>query len=328
MRYLLRRIGFTLITAWATITLNFFIPRLMPGDPVQLLVARLSQQGSITPRAITALKIAFGLDTQAPLWQQYFDYWAQLFRGDLGRSITFFPSSVSDVIGQALPWTLGLVGVATIISFVLGTLLGTIVAWRRGSWLDALMPITTFFSAVPYFWLGLIVISVFGVTLGWAPLSGGFDQGTDQTFSWAFIQSVLSHAVLPAVTIVLSSIAGWLFGMRNMMVTVMDEDYVLVAQAKGLSARRVMFNYAARNAVLPNIAGFALSLSFVVSGALLVEIVFSYPGIGFMLYQAVNNEDFPLMQGIFLIITFAVLAANLVADVVYVILDPRTRQES
>jgi peptide/nickel transport system permease protein len=220
------------------------------------------------------------------------------------------------------------VGVATVISFVLGTLLGTFAGWKRGSWLDSLAPISTFFSSVPYFWMGLIIITVFGATLGWFPLSGGFDQDVQPAFNWDFILNVIQHAFLPAFTIVLTSIASWLLGMRNMMVTVGDEDYVMVARAKGLSNRRVMFSYAARNAVLPSIAGFALSLSFVVSGALLVEIVFSYPGIGFDLFQAVNNEDFPLLQGIFLIITFAVLLANLLADVVYVILDPRTRQEA
>jgi peptide/nickel transport system permease protein len=327
MRYLARRVAFLLITAWAAITLNFFIPRLMPGDPVQLLIARLQQKGQVTPSAAHALEVTFGLNTHTPLIVQYWEYWVQLFQGDLGRSITYFPSSVASVIGQGLPWTLGLVGVATVISFVLGTVLGTLSGWRRGSWLDSLLPVTTFFSAVPYFWLGLIAISLFGATLGWFPLSGGFDQGLEPGFTWDFIGNVLSHAMLPALTIVVTSLAGWLLGMRNMMVTVMDEDYVLVARAKGLSPRRVMLGYAARNAVLPSVAGFALSLSFVVSGALLVEIVFSYPGIGFDLYQAVNNEDYPLMQGIFLIITFAVLLANFVADLLYVVLDPRTRSE-
>jgi len=327
MRFLVRRLGFLVVTAWAAITLNFFIPRLMPGDPVQLLIARLQQKGQITPGATHALEVTFGLNTHTSLLVQYFQYWGQLFHGDFGRSITFFPENVTSVMGRGLPWTLGLVGAATIISFVVGTVLGTLTGWRRGTWLDSLLPVTTFFSAVPYFWLGLLAISLFGAALGWFPLSGGFDQGVDPGFSWVFITNVLSHAVLPAVTIVLTSLAGWLLGMRNMMVTVMDEDYVMVARAKGLRPSRVLLSYAARNAVLPSVAGFALSLSFVVSGALLVEIVFSYPGIGYDLYQAVNNEDFPLLQGIFLVITFAVLIANFVADLLYVVLDPRTRSE-
>ncbi|GGL94462.1 ABC transporter permease [Nakamurella endophytica] len=328
MKFLLRRLGFTLITAWAAISINFFLPRLMPGDPVQLMVARLQQQGAVSPNAMQAMQVAFGLDDHTSLIVQYFQYWGQLFRGDLGRSITFYPSSVSEVIGQALPWTLVLVGVSTVISFLLGTVLGAFIGWRRGSWAETILPLSTFLSSVPYFWMGLIVISLFGAKLGWFPLSGGFDQGIDPSWSSDFVSNALYHAVLPAITIVLSSVASWILGMRNMMVTVMDEDYVLVAQAKGLSRLRVLSAYAARNAVLPSIAGFALSISFVVSGSLLVEIVFSYPGIGYSLYQAVNNEDFPLMQGIFLIITFAVLLANLVADVAYVLLDPRTRQDA
>jgi peptide/nickel transport system permease protein len=188
------------------------------------------------------------------------------------------------------------------------------------------MPVATFFQAVPYFFFALLVLIVLGSDLGWFPISGGSDQGLDIGLNGAFIGSALYHGFLPMITIVISSIAGWILGMRNMMVTTMDEDYVLVAQAKGLPNRRVI-GYAARNAILPNVSSFSLSLSFVVSGALLTEIVFSYPGIGFQLLGAVQAEDFPLLQGIFLVITFAVLAANLLADVVYAVLDPRTRQE-
>lgn len=328
MAYLARRIGFYLVTAWAAITMNFFIPRLMPGNPVQLLIARLQGQGQITARAIHALTVAFGLNTKASLLSQYGHYWVQLLHGNLGTSITYYPSTVASVIATSLPWTLMLVGVATVISFLVGTFLGAMVAWRRGSWLELALPTSTFLSAVPYFWLGLVAVSFFGVFLGWFPLSGGFAQGMSITFSGAFIASALYHAILPAFTIVATSMAGWILGMRNMMVTTLGEDYVLVAQAKGLAERRVMITYAARNAILPSIASFALAISFVVSGAILVEYVFSYPGIGYVLFQAVNNEDYPLMQAIFLIITLAVLVANLIADLAYVLLDPRTRQEA
>jgi len=323
--HLLRRIAFYVVTAWAAITVNFFIPHLMPGDPVQNLIAR--EQGKLTPAAIDALNAQFGLTAHSSLIGQYFHYWSQLFHGDLGLSTSFYPASVSDVLSAALPWTIALVGAATVISFVAGTLIGTIVAWRRGTWLDSILPISTFFQAVPYFFFALIVLIVFGFDLGWFPISGGLDQGLVPGLDWATVSSVLDHAVLPGITIVVSSVAGWILAMRNMMVTTMDEDYVLVAQAKGLPSRRVI-GYAARNAVLPSVSSFSLSLSFVVSGALLTEIVFSYPGIGFQLLQAVQSEDFPLLQGIFLVITFAVLAANLVADVVYAALDPRTRQEA
>src|SRR5882757_6452562 len=322
MLHLLRRLGFYVLTAWAAVTVNFFIPHLMPGDPVQNLIAR--QQGKSSPQAVEALRAQLGLTGDRSLWTDYLHYWGQLFHGNLGLSTSFFPASVSSVLSAALPWTISLVGVATIVSFLAGTIVGIVVAWRRGSWLDGILPVATFFQAVPYFFFALLVLILLGSDLGAFPISGGSDPGVDVGLNGPFIASVLYHGFLPMVTIVISSIAGWILGMRNMMVTTMDEDYVLVAQAKGLPTRRVI-GYAARNAILPSVSSFSLSLSFVVSGALLTEIVFSYPGIGFQLLQAVQAEDFPLLQGIFLVITFAVLAANLFADVVYALLDPRTR---
>jgi peptide/nickel transport system permease protein len=325
MLHLLRRLGFYVLTAWAAVTVNFFIPHLMPGDPVQNLIAR--QQGKSSPQAVAALREQLGLTGDRSLWTDYLHYWGQLLHGDLGISTSFFPASVSSVLTVALPWTVALVGVSTVVSFVAGTVVGIVVAWRRGSWLDGVLPVATFFQAVPYFFFALLVLILLGSDLGAFPISGGSDPGVDIGLNGPFVGSVLYHGFLPMVTIVISSIAGWIVGMRNMMVTTMDEDYVLVAQAKGLPTRRVI-GYAARNAILPSVSSFSLSLSFVVSGALLTEIVFSYPGIGFQLLQAVQAEDFPLLQGIFLVITFAVLAANLFADVVYAVLDPRTRQEA
>ncbi|GAB3960210.1 ABC transporter permease [Streptomyces sparsus] len=326
MKYLLQRLAFYAVTAWAAITINFLIPRLMPGDPVQALIARF--QGQLDTKAVDSLRALFGLDRDLSIWQQYTDYWSHLLRGDLGLSFTFFPTPVGEVISQSLPWTLALVGTTTALSFLLGTGLGIISGWRRGSWLDGLLPVTTFISAIPYFWLGLIAIALFAVKWPLFPAAGGYDSALVPGFTGEFISSALYHAVLPGVTVVLSAMAGWVLGMRNMMVTVSSEDYVMVAQAKGLSERRVMFSYAARNAILPNISGFALSLGFIVGGTLLVEMVFSYPGIGYQLFQAVGAKDYPLMQGVFLIITLSVLAANLLADVVYLLLDPRTRREA
>ena len=235
---------------------------------------------------------------------------------------------MSTVISGALPWTLGLVGVATLISFVLGTLIGVLVAWRRGTWLDNLLPATTFFQAAPYFFIAFLALQVFSTSLGWFPDVGAYSQGTIfPGWDATYIGDVLQHAVLPAATIVLCSAAGWIIGMRNVMLTTMDEDYVLIAQAKGLPRQRVVW-YAARNAILPSVSNFSLAVGFVVSGALLTEIVFSYPGLGWILLQAVGNRDYPLLQGIFLIIVIAVLAANLLADFVYIFLDPRIRQEA
>jgi len=326
MAFITRRLGFYLATAWIAITINFFIPRLMPGNPVELVFNRVRH--AATPAAINSFVVAFGLNNHQNIFAQYIAYLDQLAHGNLGVSITYFPASVASVIRGALPWTLALVGVATVLSFLLGTLLGIVTATRRGTWVDSLLPVTSFLSAVPYFWLGLVVLTIFGVELGWFPLSGGYDPAVTVGFSGAFIGSAVVHAILPAVTIIVSSIAGWLLGMRNVMVSTLGEDYVLLAEAKGLTRRRVTFTYAARNALLPNIAGFALSLGFIVSGAILTEVVFSYPGMGYVLFEAVTNEDYPLMQGIFLMITILVLLANLIADAVYVALDPRTREAS
>ncbi|SCG40447.1 ABC transporter permease [Micromonospora humi] len=324
MRFLLQRVAFYLFTAWAAITLNFFIPRIVPGDPVQSLISR--NQGRISADAIASLRVLFGLDSDRNLWEQYVAYWGQLLHGDLGLSFTFFPAPVSEVIGSSLPWTVGLVGVTTIVSFLLGTALGVGAGWRRGSWIDGLLPATTFLSSIPYFWLGLVAIALFAGPGSFFPSSGGYEPGLVPAFDAYFIPSALQHSILPAATILVSSMSGWILSMRNMMVTVSSEDYITVAHAKGLSERRVALSYAARNALLPNVSGFALSLGFIVGGTLLVEIVFSYPGLGFQLFQAVGSKDYPLMQGIFLIITISVLVANLLADVAYLLLDPRTRK--
>jgi peptide/nickel transport system permease protein len=327
MTYLIRRIGFYLLTAWAAITVNFIVPRLMPGNPVETILNRLHSQ-QLTTKAISALELQFGFNTKADLWSQYTHYWNQLLHGDLGVSTTLYPSTVTSVIATGLPWTIGLVGLSTLISFGVGTLLGVLVAWRRGSWFETLIPVTTLLSAFPYFVLGTLALLFFGTDLHWFPTEGG---GAPLLMSpgvnWTYISNVIHYGALPALTIVASSIGGWMLGMRNMMITTMDEDYVLVAQAKGLSNPRVV-TYAARNAILPSIASFSLALSFVVSGALLTEIVFSYPGIGYLLVQAISNLDYPLTQGIFLLITAAVLFANFLADLAYVLLDPRTRQEA
>jgi peptide/nickel transport system permease protein len=328
MTFLARRFGFYLVTAWAAITMNFFIPRLMPGNPVEIVLSRLSANGPVTPATYHALAVAFGLNTHSSLLTQYFQYWGQLFHGNLGTSITYYPSTVASVIATALPWTIGLIGMSTIIAFILGTAIGTVAAWRRGSWLDVALPTTAFLQALPYFWLGLVAIEIFAVKLGWFPISGGYATGMPTTFSASFLGSASYHAILPAFTIVLASMSGWMVGQRNMMITTLDQDYVLVAQAKGISQRRVMIMYAARNAILPNFASFAVALGLVVSGSILVELVFSYPGIGYVLLGAVQNEDYPLIEAVFLIITLTVLAANFLADLVYVALDPRARQEA
>jgi peptide/nickel transport system permease protein len=326
VRVISRRIGFYIITAIAAITVDFFIPRVMPGNPVDAILAKMQGQ-VVTPATVRALELQFGSNTSEGTWGQYVHYWSNLIHGNLGISTSDGMVPVTSVIRGALPWTLGLVGTATVLSFVLGTLLGVLIAWRRGTWLDNLLPATTFFQAAPYFFLAFLAIDFFAIRLGWFPSEGARNSLDFPALNWTYVSDVLDHAALPALTIVIASAAGWVVGMRNVMVTTMDEDYVLIAQAKGLPKRRVIW-YAARNAILPSVSGFSLAVGFVVSGALLTEIVFSYPGLGFILLSAVQDADYALLQGVFLVITMAVLVANLAADFVYVFLDPRTRQEA
>lgn len=323
MQFLARRLSFYLITAWAAITLNFVLPRLMPGDPVEAAMSRFD--GQLTPQASEALAVAFGLDRHQSLWSQYVQYLDHLLHGNLGLSFTYFPTPVSQVIAHSLPWTVALLGVATILGSLLGTFLGVVAGWRRGTWLDAVMPVGAFLRGIPHFWFGLALITVMGVSLGWFPVSGGYDPSLTPGFTSPFVLNAAYHSVLPAATVVIGSLAGHMLIQRNMMVTALSEDYVVVAEAKGLAPRRVMLSYAARNAILPAVAGFAMELGLVVSGSLLVEKVFSYPGIGFVMFQAINDQDFPLLQAILLVTTMAVLVANLFADVAFFVLDPRTR---
>jgi peptide/nickel transport system permease protein len=323
-RFIAGRVAFYAFTLWAAISINFLIPRLMKGDAVDAYMAR--SQGQLTPDAEKALRILFGLDKSVPFGQQYLDYWGMLLHGDLGYSISTGMAPVSDAIGSALPWTIGLVGFATVISFIIGTLLGAVVGWRRGGKLDVFVPVTTFLGTVPYFWLGLIFIAIFSTALGWFPAGHAYELGVDPGWNGEFIGQVISHAALPVLTIVIISLGGWVLGMRNMMLTVLDEDYITVAQAKGLPNRRVLWRYAARNAVLPQVQSFALALGFIVSGTIVMEMVFSYPGIGLLLLNATSAHDYALMQGVFLVLVLAVLVANIVADIAYAYLDPRIRQ--
>jgi peptide/nickel transport system permease protein len=328
VRVLLRRLGFYLLAAWVALTVNFFLPRLVPGNPVATAIGHLT---FVNAQVVDAIKAQFGVGINDSIWVQYIHYWGDLLHGNLGASWGNSFEPVTTLIAAALPWTLGLLGVATVLSFLLGTLIGVGLGWTRGSWLDWVIPGATFFQAIPYFFLGTVLLMVFATGMHWFPISQGYQTtGVDSVtpgLNFAYVISLIDHGVLPASTIVLTSIAGWILGMRNMMVITMDEDFVLVARAKGLPARMVVW-YAARNAILPSVANFSLAISLVVAGQLLVEIVFSYPGIGYLLFHAVTNQDYPMVQGIFLVITLVVLLANFLADIVYVSLDPRVRQEA
>jgi peptide/nickel transport system permease protein len=325
--YLLRRFGFFLLTLWAALTLNFFIPRFMPGSPLQALRDRTHNR--LSPAALEQMLTSYGFKPDENILVQYVDYLKNMVTGQWGISIgATLGEPVTRIVRQALPWTLGLVGTATVLAFLLGSLIGIVAGWRRGSRLDSLLPpafVVT--SALPYFWVGLLLILVFSVwTGGLLPSDFNYDSGLQPAFTPAFVGSVLQHAVLPAATILITSIGGWILTMRNNMITTLAEDYVRMGRAKGLSDRRIMTAYAARNAMLPSLSGFAMSLGFVIAGSILVEYVFNYPGLGYLLYNAVQNTDYPLMQALFMLFTVAVLVAVLVCDIAIAFLDPRSRE--
>jgi peptide/nickel transport system permease protein len=327
MRHLIRRAIVLLLTLWTAVTLNFFIPRLMPGDPAQGMLAKFHGKGPMSPEALRSIEIMLGISHQS-LLQQYFQYWSNILHFNFGVSYTFFPYTVAHEIGQALPWTLVLVGVTTVVSFVIGTLLGIWSAWRQGKVIadSFVTSILTFTSAFPYFWFALLCAFLFSFLWNIFPLNGGYSGDMVPNLSWGFLSSAAYHSILPAFTIFVSSIGGWQLGMRNNMISALSEDYVTLAKARGLSEARIAISYAARNAILPSITGFAMSLGFIVGGSVLTEMVFGYPGMGNLLYVAVSNEDYPLMQGIFLIIVVCVVLANFAADIVNVFVDPRIRR--
>jgi peptide/nickel transport system permease protein len=324
VNHLFRQIGFYALAAWVSLTLNFIVPRLAPGDPASAMFARY--QGQLQPEAMAALREAFGF-TGGPIHQQYFAYLRHLVHGDLGVSVTYFPANVTDVIGRGLGWTALLAGSAVIVAFGVGSLLGVVAAWRRGTFVDRALPtFFVFLGAFPYFWLAMALLYCLGFSFELFPVRHAYDDTLTPAFSLTFIASVAEHLILPATSIVVASMGGWMLSMRASMIGVLAEDYLTLAHAKGLSSARIMFRYAARNALLPNVTGFGMALGFVLGGSLLTEVVFSYPGQGYLLVQAVRNQDYPLMQGIFLTITLAVLGANLLVDLLNYWLDPRVRR--
>jgi peptide/nickel transport system permease protein len=322
MSFILRRLAFYLVAAWVALTANFFIPRAVPGNAVEAIMAKFP---NLQPSAYRALEAMLGVGHPGSLWHQYVTYLRDVFTLNFGTDLLQYPARVSTLLAATIPWTLALVGTATVIAFLAGTLLGILAGWRHGGWLDRGLPGLMFLQAIPYFFLALILIEVLAARLHVFPIGQGYAGGLIPGWNLAFIGSAVYHSLLPAFTIVITSVAGWMLQMRNVMITTLGEDYVVAAQAKGLPGRRVIFTYAARNALLPQLQGFGLALGFVVSGAIIMEIVFSYPGIGLLLLNAVSANDYPMMQAIFLVITFAVLLANLIVDLMLVFVDPRVR---
>ena len=327
MRYYATKIGYFLLTVWAAITLNFLIPRLQPGDPAEVIVSKLAGKGGqVDPAQVEAVRAMLG-QPDTSLWTQYWDYLGSLLRGDLGISFTYYPFPVTEVIGKALPWSIGLLVVTQLLSFLVGTLLGAWAAWKRNSAFDSVVSVgSTFIGNLQTFWIGLIILYVFAYELGWFPASGGYGY-TDPGWNGPFMADVVAHSFLPALTLLVTAPIGFILGMRNTMVQVLGEDYIRLARATGLPGRTVALKYAARNALLPSVTSFALTLGALFGGSVLVETIFDYPGLGRLLGEAVANRDFPLMQALLLFTILAVLVANLVTDLLYGVLDPRSRKE-
>ncbi|HEY8721245.1 ABC transporter permease [Pengzhenrongella sp.] len=326
--YFVRRIGFFLATLFAAVTLNFVIPRLQPGDPAEVMVQKLAGRGTaIDPAAVKAMRAMLGAP-DGGLLTQYGEYLRALSHLDFGVSYTYFPFNVIDVIAQAMPWTMALVGVTQILAFVVGVTLGAFAAWRRNTRFDSVVTLgSTFVGTLPSFWIALILVFVFGYTLNWLPTSGGYGASTPG-WNVAFAGDAIYHSILPATALLVTAPIGWILGMRNTMIMNLGEDYIRLAKAKGLPDRVVALRYAARNALLPSVTGFATALGGVLGGSILVETIFDYPGLGRLMGEAIGNRDFPLLQALLLFAITGVLIANLVADMLYGVLDPRARKDA
>lgn len=324
MKFILKRLGFYLIAFWAALTLDFIFPRLLPGDPATAVLGPAADR--MTASQVEALRQALGLVNNAPILQQYFTYVGHVFQLDFGLSYANFPAPVSSVIGTGFVWTILLGITSLLISVVIGHLVGIFGAWRRNSLFDIVVPpLFNFIGAFPAFFLGLGVLYLFGMNLSWFPIAHAYTDMLAPAFTGEFIGSVLVHLVMPVLTSVLVTVTIWTQMMRNTMISVLAEDYITMAEAKGLSQNRIMFNYAARNAILPSVTGFGVFFGSILSGQVLIETVFSYPGLGFLLVRAVGARDYPLMQGLFLGITTGVLILNFVVDILYTRIDPRIR---
>jgi peptide/nickel transport system permease protein len=326
IEYIGKRLAIFLLVVWVAASVNFAVPRLSPANPVRERLLQMVAQGGVQMQAmdevVKSYEARFGLDQ--PLWLQYFRYLSDLARLDFGLSITRFPNKVIDMILIALPWTILLITVATLIAFAVGTLLGALMAWPKSPRSLQLFasPLLTL-SAIPYYLLGLVLIYFFAFSWRVLPLGGGYSIGAISGWNLTFILDALRHSILPALSIVLSGLGYWALAMRGMMVTVQGEDYMTFAEAKGLKDSRMFLRYALRNAVLPQTTSLALSLGHVVSGSVLVEVVFGYPGVGSLLYQAIRSFDYFIIYGIVFILIVALGLTTLILDLLLPTLDPR-----
>ena len=321
-RYLLRKLAIYGLTFIAAVTIDWSIPHLMPGNPVLTLMGRIQiQDPQVAQHVYDSYMRSFNLDL--PLWKQYWYFWVSLFHGDLGTSIMQFPSPVWSIILHALPYTLGLLIPSILLAWYVGNKLGALAA-RRKVLDNTLLPVGYVMTATPYMWLAIVLVFIFGITFELVPVGLAYSPTADRSWTWAFAFDYLHHWLLPFLSLFLVGCGGWAIGMRNMIIYEIESDYAHYLEALGAPSRLIR-RYAFRNALLPQITGLALSLGTVVAGALVTEIVFSYPGLGYQIYRAITNEDYFVIQGIFLFIIVGVLVANFIVDIVYVLVDPRTR---
>jgi len=324
--YVLRRIGVFFLVVILAVTINFLIPRLRSTNPVEARMNEFAQQGGGNAANIKQLiaiyNEKFGLDK--PLWEQYLNYWRDVLRFDLGTSIAFYPGSVRDEILRAAPWTIGLLAVSTIFAFVIGSILGALLAWPNTTrWFGVVVPVFMTLSAIPYYLLGLVLIYLLALVWPVFPSSGAYSTGTRVGLTLPSVLDIGKHAILPALSIILAGIGFWGLGMRAMMVNIIGEDFMTMAHAKGLLSRTIFFRYSLRNALLPQVTGLALALAGIMSGAILVEVVFAYPGIGYLLFRAISSNDYFVIQGVTLFVIMSVGLALLILDLLYPLLDPR-----
>jgi peptide/nickel transport system permease protein len=320
-KYLARKIAIYLLTFFVAVTIDWAIPRLMPGNPVDGLIARIQADSNAAPELHGFFTESFGLDK--PLWEQYLTFWRGLLHGDLGPSITYVGSSVSELVIRAIPYTLAILVPAIALSYIAGNRVGALAA-RRKVLDNTVLPLSYVLTATPYMWLSLVLAYFLGATFEIFPISGAYDFSIQPEWSWEFTWSFLDHWFLPFLSLFLVSFGGWAIGMRNLIIYELESDYANYLQSLG-APERLVRKYAYGNAVLPQMSGLALALGAVVGGALVTEIVFGYPGVGSLILAAIQNRDYFLLQGIFLFIIVGVLIANFVVDIAYVIVDPRTR---
>jgi len=323
--YVLKRFGMFLLTVWLGATIIFIVPRLAPGDPITATIGRMMSQGGTVENSedlITAWRERFGLDQ--PVHIQYVRYLGNMATFNTGYSLAFFPEEVDNMVARAMPYTVGLLFLATIISFLLGNIVGALIAWRpTPQWLRSLLPLSITFTAIPPFMLGILLIYFFAFQLEWLPFAGAYGRGLTPGLNWEFIVSVVKHGTLPALAMVLTTMGFWALGMRGMMITLDGQDYMILAQAKGLRPSRIFFRYGIRNGILPQMTALALTLGSIAAGSVIVEYIFTYPGMGYLLYQGIVNSDFNLIQGIVFYLVLGVSFAVLVIDLVYPLIDPR-----